>query len=198
MSLLIICFLCYCFPSKGTSLVAQLVKNPPAVQKTWVRSLGWEDPLENEKATHFSILVWRIPWTIQSMGSQRVTWLSDFHFTSLPSKEQTSFNCMAAVTVCSDFGAQDIKLSLLLLFLLLFAMNWWDKNWWDAMILVFWILSFKPAFSLSSFTFIKRLFSSSSLSAIRVVSSEYLWLLIFLDSSLCFIQPSISHDVLCI
>ena len=71
----------------------------------------------------------------------------------------------------------------------------------DAMILVFWI-SFKPAFSLSSFTFIKRLFSSSSLYVIRVVSSAYLRLLIFspsnLDSSLCFIQPSISYDVLCI
>ena len=50
----------------------------------------------------------------------------------------------------------------------------------DAMILVFWMLSFKPTFSLSSFTFIKRLFSSSSLSAIRVVSSVYLRLLIFL------------------
>ena len=50
----------------------------------------------------------------------------------------------------------------------------------DAMILIFWMLSFKPTFSLSSFTFIKRLFSSSSLSAIRVVSSAYLRLLIFL------------------
>ena len=49
-----------------------------------------------------------------------------------------------------------------------------------AMILVFWMLNFKPAFSLSSFTFIKRLFSPSSLSAIRVVSSTYLRLLIFL------------------
>jgi len=54
----------------------------------------------------------------------------------------------------------------------------------DAMILVFWILSFQPAFSLSSFTFIKRLFSSCSLSAIRVVSSAYLRLLIFLQSIL--------------
>ena len=52
----------------------------------------------------------------------------------------------------------------------------------DAMILVFWMLSFKPTFSLSSFTFIKRLFSSSSLSAIRVVSSVYLRLLIFLPA----------------
>ena len=53
----------------------------------------------------------------------------------------------------------------------------------DAMILVFWMLSFKPTFSLSSFTFIKRLFSSSSLSAISVVSSAYLKLLIFLQQS---------------
>ena len=54
----------------------------------------------------------------------------------------------------------------------------------DAMIFVFWMLSFKPTFSLSSFTFIKRLFSSSSLSAIRVVSSAYLRLLIFLPAIL--------------
>ena len=54
----------------------------------------------------------------------------------------------------------------------------------DAMVLVFWMLSFKPTFSLSSFTFIKRLFSSSSLSAIRVVSSAYLGLLIFLPAIL--------------
>ena len=45
------------------SLVGQLVKNPPAVRKTWVRSLGWEDPLEEGKDTHSSILAWRIPWT---------------------------------------------------------------------------------------------------------------------------------------
>jgi len=46
------------------SLVAQVVKNPPAMQETWVRSLGWEDPLENRKATHSSILAWRISWTV--------------------------------------------------------------------------------------------------------------------------------------
>ena len=68
----------------------------------------------------------------------------------------------------------------------------------DVMILVFRMLSFKPAFSLSSFTFIKRLFSSSSLSAIRVVSSAYLRLLIFLPAILCFIQPGILLDALCI
>ena len=46
------------------TLAAQLVKNPPAVWETWVRSLGWEDPLEKGKATHSSILAWRIPWAI--------------------------------------------------------------------------------------------------------------------------------------
>ena len=59
------------------SLVAQRVKHLPAVQETWVRSLGWEDPLEKKMATHSSILAWRIPWTeepggLESMGSQRV------------------------------------------------------------------------------------------------------------------------------
>ena len=46
------------------SFVAQVVKNPPAIQENWVRSLGWEDPLEKEKATHSSILAWRISWTV--------------------------------------------------------------------------------------------------------------------------------------
>ena len=59
------------------SLVAQLVKNLPAVQETWIWSLGWEDPLEKEMATHSSILAWKISWTeepggLQSMGLQRV------------------------------------------------------------------------------------------------------------------------------
>ena len=62
---------------KRASLVAQLVKNLPAVQETRVRSLGWEDPLEKEMANHSSILAWKISWTeepgrLQSMGSQRV------------------------------------------------------------------------------------------------------------------------------
>ena len=57
------------------SLVAQMVKNLPAMWETQVRSLGWEDPLEKEMVTHSSILAWRIPWTeepggLQSMGSQ--------------------------------------------------------------------------------------------------------------------------------
>ena len=56
----------------GASLVAQLVKNLPAIRETWVRFLGWEDPLEKGKATHSSILAWRIPWIVQSTGLKRV------------------------------------------------------------------------------------------------------------------------------
>ena len=64
----------YCW----ASLAAQMVNSLPAVQETWVQSLGWEEPLEEGMATHSSILAWRIPWTeepgrLQSMGLQRVT-----------------------------------------------------------------------------------------------------------------------------
>ena len=54
----------YPFQYSWASLVAQLVKNPPAMQETWVRPLDWEVPLEKGKATHSSILAWRIPWTV--------------------------------------------------------------------------------------------------------------------------------------
>ena len=62
----------------GTSPVAQMVKHLPTTWETWVRSLGWEDLLEKEVATHSSILAWKIPWTedpgrLQSMGSQSRT-----------------------------------------------------------------------------------------------------------------------------
>ena len=57
--------------------MAQTVESPPAVWETWVRFLGWEDPLEEGKATHSSILAWRIPWTeepggLQSMGHKEL------------------------------------------------------------------------------------------------------------------------------
>ena len=66
----------FCLNTKGASLVAQMVKNPPAVQETQVRSLGQEDPLAEGMATHSSILAWRIPWAeepsgLQSMESQK-------------------------------------------------------------------------------------------------------------------------------
>ena len=68
------------FNSYGASLLAQLVKNPPAMWETWVWSLGWEDPLEEGVATVSNILAWRIPWTLGVTKSR--TWLSGFHFTS--------------------------------------------------------------------------------------------------------------------
>ena len=68
------------------SLVAQLVKNPPAMWETWVQRLGWEDPLEKAKATHSSILAWRTPWTVQSMDRKELTKTEQtFFFYSLPS-----------------------------------------------------------------------------------------------------------------
>ena len=84
---------------------------------------------------------------------------------------------MAAVTACNDFGAQENKICHCFLFSPIY-LSWSDgTEYHDLSILN---VEFKPAFSLSSFTFIKRLFNSSSLSPIRVVWSAYLWLLIFL------------------
>ena len=65
--------------------MAQLVKNPPAMRETWVRSLAWEDPLEKGKATHSSILAWRIPWTIQLDTAEQLSLsLSSIQYLSLP------------------------------------------------------------------------------------------------------------------
>ena len=66
----------------GASLMAQMVKNPPAMQETWFWSLGWEDPLEEEMGTQASILAGTIswteePWGLESVGLQSWTWLSD-------------------------------------------------------------------------------------------------------------------------
>ena len=66
------CYYCYYY---WAFLVAQMVKNLPAMWETWVLSLSWEDPLEKGKATHSSILAWRSPWTIHGVTKSR-TWLS--------------------------------------------------------------------------------------------------------------------------
>ena len=84
---------------------------------------------------------------------------------------------MATITICSDFGAPQNKVSHCFYCFPIYLP--WTMGP-DAEILVFWMLSFKPTFSLSSFTFIKRLFCSSSLSTKRVVPFAYLRLLIFL------------------
>ena len=143
--------------------------------------------LEREMATHSSVLVWRTPGTgepggLLSMGSHRVghDW-SDLAATAIAAAGYM-MNCNnlnlgtdSFVPFCSDFGAQENKVSHCFHCFLSISH---EVMGLDAMILVFWMLSFRPTFSLSSFTFIQRLFSSS-LSAIRVVSSAYLRLLIF-------------------
>ena len=74
--------------------MAERLKRLPAMWETWVRSLGWEDPLEKEMATHSSILAWRIPWReeagrVQSTGSQRVGHDRDLTFTFIEITEET-------------------------------------------------------------------------------------------------------------
>ena len=94
--------------------------------------------------------------------------LSRLVITFLPRSKHLNF--MAAVTICSDFGAPKNKVWHCFH---CFPIYFHEVMGLDAMIFVFWMLSFKPTFSLSSFTFIKRLFSSSSLSALRVVSVNF-------------------------
>ena len=99
---------------------------------------------------------------------------------------------MAVITICSDFGAQENKVCHCFHRFPISTRH--DTMGPDAMIFVFWMLSFKPTFSLPSFTFIKRLFSYSSLSALRVVSSAYLRLLIFLPAILTPAYASSSSE----
>ena len=105
-------------------------------------------------------------WTF--VGKVMSVFFKVFH--SFLSKEQVSFNFMAAVTICTDFGAQENKVVTVSTVSPIYLPWSNDTGCHD---LHFWMLNFKSAFSLSSFILIKSLFSSSSLSAIRVVSSAY-------------------------
>ena len=111
---------------------------------------------------------------------------------SFSSKEQVSFNFVAEVIVQSDFGVWENKTCTVSTYT---PSIFHEVIGPGVMIFIFWMLSFNPAFSLSSFSFIKRLFSFSSLSAIRAVLSPYLRLMLFLpactSSSLaCHMMPS--------
>ena len=82
-----------------TSLVALLVKNLPAVQETRVQFLGWEDPLEEEMATHFSVLAWKIPWAeepgrLQPMVSQELNTAERLNYHHVDSQGYVSFRCI--------------------------------------------------------------------------------------------------------
>ena len=94
----------------GLPFVGQLVKNPPAMRETWVRSQGWEDLLEKGKAIHSSILAWRIPWTVSSMGSQRVghEWAT---FTSLLYYHRQIRTLRIFFFNAKDFGVSQVRQS---------------------------------------------------------------------------------------
>ena len=99
------CYWC----SPWASLVAPMVKNPPAMQETWIWSLGREVPLEKGMATHSSVLAWRIPWTeepdgLQSMGSQRVRHDWATKHTCSPSSESIFPACAFHCTIHSTNG----------------------------------------------------------------------------------------------
>ena len=86
------------------SIVAQLVKNLPAMRETWVRSLGWEDPLEKRKATHSSILAWRIPWIVVCGAAK-----SNFHFHFWGIREWAGGEGLEAVSVLFFFFAKFVN-----------------------------------------------------------------------------------------
>ena len=117
-------------------------------------------------------------WQNDTLMSLLFNILSSFIIAFLPRSKHLLILWLQ-ITVCNDFGTQEIKICHCFHFSPSICHEVMGP---DAMILVFWMLSFKPAFSLSSFTLIKRLVSFSSLSAARVVSSAYLRLLIFLPA----------------
>ena len=89
------------------SLVAQMVKNPPAMWETWVRSLGWEDPLEEVMAAHPSILAWRIPWTEKPGWSRSTSALMySFPYLELACCSMPSSNCcyLTCVQISQEAG----------------------------------------------------------------------------------------------
>ena len=116
------------------SLVAQTVRNLPATQETWVRSLGWEDPLEKRMATHSSLLAWRILWTEESGGlqvhrvaeSDMTEWLSthaQHHFTS-------------PLCESSNFSISSPTLTWLLLFVIIIIATPVDLKWYLTVVLI--------------------------------------------------------------
>ena len=89
----------------GASLIAQLVKNPPAMQGTLVQFLVWKDLLRSEKATHSSILAWRTPWTTVNGVAKSWTGLSDFHF-SFPCGSDSKESACSAEELGSIPGSE--------------------------------------------------------------------------------------------
>ena len=155
------------------------------MRETWVRSLDWEDPLEKEMAAHSSILAWKIPWTEepgrpQSMGSQRIghNWATSLTGKTIALTTQTFvgkvmsllFNMLSRLVIAFLPRSKHLLISWLqspsavilepekiksLTVSIVSSSICHEVMGPDAMILVFWMLSFRPAFSLFSFTLIK-------------------------------------------
>ena len=125
-------------------------------------------------AIHSSVLAWRIPG-MEEPGGLLSMWLI---ITFLPRSKRLLISWLQSAVILEPKKMKSATVSTVSPSICHEVMGP------DAMIIVFWMLSFRPTFSLSSFTFIKRLFLSSSLSAIRVMSSAYLRLLLFLPAIL--------------
>ena len=95
------------FPSKTIPWIIHL-------QETWVQSLGWEDPLEKGKATHSSILAWRIPWTTVYGVAKSHIWLSDFHFHFFPTNSEAAMNQRKQNTGIWLWPVQELIMSIAL------------------------------------------------------------------------------------
>jgi len=176
-----------CHSSKACSLALSLLYGPTLTSKH-------DSNMTTGKTIALSI------WTfVGKVMSLFFNMLSRFIIAFLPRSKCLNF--MTAVTICSDFEAQENKVC----HCYIISPSICDEVIRpDAMILVYWMLNFKPAFPLSSFSFIKRLFSSSLLTAIRVVSSVYLMLWIFfsavlipacVSSSLAFLMMYSAHKL---
>ena len=115
-----------------TSLVAQTVKNLPAIREIQVQSLGWEDPLEKGIAIHSSILAWRIPWTeepdgLQSMGLHRVRpyWMTNTHFTFFREDHKVLFYVFCCCCCWTGTIASDYSTWCLMYYEVVYP-NWWE------------------------------------------------------------------------
>ena len=138
------------------SLVAQMVKSLPTMPETRVRSLGWEDPLEKEMATHSSTLAWRIPWMeepgrLQSMGSQRVRhdWATSFFLSYTVCKSVTCiantfkchFNWLLLKSSGTTLVAQMVKCLSTMWETWVRSLGWedsWKRKWQPTLVLLPW------------------------------------------------------------
>ena len=187
-----------------------MVKHLPTMRETRVRSMGWEDPLEKEMATHSSTLAWRIPGRRDLVAAiygvtQSRTWLkrlssssSRLVLTFLPRSKRLLMSWLQSPSAVI-LEPRKIKSDTVSTVPHLFAMKWWDQMPWSSFS-GGWVLSqlFYFPLLLSSRGFLKFLFTFCHKAGVICISEVIDISPSNLDSSLCFFQSSVSHDVLCI